>query len=418
MRKALLLTSILTAAVLGTQAQPVKDSVQLGAGYANQVWYSLDNDEQGSAPKNNWDLAFDMKNITSSIHINSVAGTTLWNYPKGDASAWSSTPDTAGINTWTMRWNSDSSWSLGAMGNYPNPNDATDLDWGKYNLSTHIVTGDSIYIIKLANGAYKKLMIESLSGGIFTFKYANLDGTDPQSNTITKSNFAGKNFAYFSLQNNAALPASREPNYDAWDLIFTPYTAFVPVAYTVTGVLHNRSVSAVKVTGLADKNTYVNWYPHNFSTAINTIGYNWKVFNGTGYDIKDSTVYFITAFNGDIWKLMFTGFASADGKMVFTKEKITPATVESVNEKIAAATLYPNPSSGKDVTVVYDIVSDLSQVQMQVVSMTGNVVYQAVLDNSVGLHQHTLPSANFAAGVYIVSIQTGKGNIQQKLIVY
>lgn len=46
------------SAYLSTQAQAVIDTVSIGANYTNQVWYSLQNDEQGSSAKNNWDLAF------------------------------------------------------------------------------------------------------------------------------------------------------------------------------------------------------------------------------------------------------------------------------------------------------------------------------------------------------------------------
>jgi hypothetical protein len=100
-----LLTALLLSTGMGVNAQ-TNDSVLLTGGYANQVWYSLQNDEQGSATKNNWDLAFDMKAITSSIHINAVAGISLWAYPKSNLSGWT-TVDTNGLSTWVKRYNSD-----------------------------------------------------------------------------------------------------------------------------------------------------------------------------------------------------------------------------------------------------------------------------------------------------------------------
>mgnify|MGYP000318106146 CR=1 FL=1 len=115
MKKQLLSVLALAMTATTVNAQVVHDSVKLDAGYAKQVWYSLQNDEQGSAPKNEWDLAFDVVDITSSIRINSESGVMLWNYPKGDISAWSSV-DTNGLSTWDARYNSDTSWGLGAMG--------------------------------------------------------------------------------------------------------------------------------------------------------------------------------------------------------------------------------------------------------------------------------------------------------------
>lgn len=409
-----LLTALLLLAGAGVKAQ-TNDSVLLTTGYANQVWYSLENDEQATAPKNNWDLAFDMKAITSSIHINTVAGINLWAYPKSNASGWASV-DTNGLGTWVKRYNSDTSWSLGAMGNYANPSDPTDLDWGKYDVSTHIVTGDSIYILKLQNGDYKKLIIESLSSGTFTFKYANLDGSGLQNATIVKSNFPGKNFAYYSLQNNMALPPTREPDADKWDLIFTQYTAFIPQAYTVTGVLHNRGVRVAEVNNLSDKNTYKNYGAHTMESAINIIGYDWKSYTGSGYKLKDSTAYFVKAVDGSIWKMIFTGFASTDGKSVFSKEKLLSVGISGINVPVASMAIYPNPAPASHVNIVYNVEQSLESVVMTVQNIRGAIIYTVQLDGSIGLHQYDF-NQPLATGTYVVAIRTKEGNMVQKLVV-
>ncbi len=414
--KKTLLTLFIAATGMNVMAQAVvNDSVLLTTGYANQVWYSLANDEQGTAPKNNWDIAFDVKNITSSVHINSVAGVTLWAYPKAAIAGWA-TVDTVGLGTWAKRYNSDTSWTYGAMGNSADPNDPTDLDWGKYDMQTHVVTADSFYIIKLQNGDYKKLAIESLSGGAFTFKYANLDGSSPQTATIVKTNFTGKNFAYYSLQNNAALPATREPDAANWDLLFTQYTAFIPQAYTVTGVLHNRGVRVAKATNLADKNTYVNYSVHNMASAINTIGYDWKSFTGMGYAIKDSVAYFVKAYDGAIWKMIFTGFASTDGKSVFSKQKLVSAGIGEANKLDASMSIYPNPAVSSNVTVVYNFETAMQHAELYVYSITGALVAREALDIEIGLHQHKLNN-KLNAGTYIITVKTDMGSMQQKLIV-
>ena len=49
------------ASVLGLNASAqtwVADSVEMGASYANDVYYSLKNDSVFAAPNNNWHLAF------------------------------------------------------------------------------------------------------------------------------------------------------------------------------------------------------------------------------------------------------------------------------------------------------------------------------------------------------------------------
>lgn len=413
MKKQLL--SILTMAIAATsaQAQPVHDSVILDAGYAKQVWYSLQNDEQGSAPKNDWDLAFDVVNITSSIHINSVAGVMLWNYPKGDIAAWS-TVDTNGLSTWDARYNSDTSWSLGAMGRYTDPNNPFDIDWGIYNSSTHVITGDSIYIIQLVNGDFKKLIIEKLSGGTFDIKFANLDGSSETTDQISKSTFKDKNLGYYSISNKKTL--NREPDRIKWDLVFTQYTGFVPIPYNVTGVLHNRGVEIAQADNIPNKTTYNSWQSHSRSTEINTIGYDWKSQNMGVYSVKDSLVYFVKDVNDYIWKLVFTDFASADGKFVFDKEVIGSLSVDDkfTGSKTTMA-LYPNPSNGSNVQVVYSAANE--DVTIHVTDMAGRTIFAQQIEGSTGLHTYALPVSTFSSGMYIVSVNTQGSSVKQKLLI-
>lgn len=415
--KKLILSALLASAYVNAMAAPIVDTVSIGASYANQVWYSLENDDQGSAAKNNWDIAFDVTGFGSSVMINSVTGTMLWKYPSADTSGWA-TIDTTGIDTWEAHWNSDTSWARGAIGNYADPANQYNLDWGVYNMATHVVTGDSIYIIKLANGDYKKLWIESLASNVYSFRYANLDGSNPQTQTLDKTTYTGKNFGYYSLQNDAAL--DREPVSADWDLLFTQHTAFVPTAYTVTGVLGNTGVELVKCSNIPNKTTFADWQSQTFGTAINIIGYNWKTFNGTGYDMKDSLLYFVKPVNGDIWKIIFTGFGgSATGSYMFSKEKLhTAVSVETVNGKAnISSSIYPNPAKDQSVNIIYNFTANTASANMLVQDITGKTVWTAPLRNQTGMHQYQLPAQTLRPGMYIVTITAGTSTTQQKLII-
>ncbi len=126
MKIRLLLSLFSTAFFINMSAQVViTDTVAIGAGYANQVWYSLANDEQGSAAKNNWDIAFGTGAMGSTIMINSITGTTLFQYKGGDTTQWA-TLDTAGITTWQKLYNSDTSWAKGAFSENTVGNDPYD----------------------------------------------------------------------------------------------------------------------------------------------------------------------------------------------------------------------------------------------------------------------------------------------------
>lgn len=417
MKKIILPLFLLFALTNQTNAQVVNDTVSIGATYANQKWYSLQNDEQGSAPKNNWDIAFDCSGFGSSIHINSIIGTQLWKYPTADTAGWS-TLDTTGITLWSKLYNSDTSWAMGAFDMGMDISNSFDLGWGQYNPTNHIVTGDSLYVIKLSNGAYKKLFIEYLSGGVYTFKYADINGSNLQNALLTKSNYTGKNFGYYSLQTDLAL--DREPVSANWDLLFTQYTTFIPNAYTVSGIVSNAGVEVAQANNIGNVPTYNNWNAHTFITPINEIGYDWKTFNGVGYDITDSLIYFVKTNAGDVWKVIPTGFGGgATGNYMFSKEKLSSTGItDAMGNTKAVLSIYPNPSSRGNATIIYDFENFVSSAVLNVYDLSGKNIYSEKLNNNIGLHTNNLNTSTFNSGMYFVTVEFEGNRIQQKLIIH
>lgn len=415
--KKFLLPVIAGLMTLTATAQTVQhDTVAVGAGYANQVWYSLANGIEGSAPKTNWDLAFNVVGSSSSIHINTITGTTLWIYPKGDTADWAGL-DTAGLATWVKLDNSDTSWFVGAFDATLDPENDFDLGWGVYNMINHSVVGDSIYVIKLANNTYQKLWIERLASGAYNFRHANLDGTNEMQQVIVKNDYKGKNFAYYSLQNHVTL--DREPASADWDLVFTQYATILPGygAYSVTGILSNRTVKIAKVKGV-DADSYNDFGPHTFSTEINTIGYNWKTFTGSDYAITDSLVHFVKDVKGDVWKVVCTGFGgSSKGEFMFSKEKIASVGIAKTAANTIPVVLYPNPAQGENITLIYDLKEGVQSASMDVFNMAGQKVYSQLLNTAAGLNQEQVSLASFTAGVYMIRIQADGQQSTQKLIV-
>lgn len=195
-----------------------------------------------------------------------------------------------------------------------------------------------------------------MSGGIYSFSYADINGTNPQSQTINKTTYTGKNFAYFNMTTNTAI--DREPVSSSWDLTFVKYTSFIPTAYGVTGVLNNKGVTVAQADNVLNPAIYSNWNTHSQITAINTIGYDWKYFDlGTSsWKLSLDTVYFVKSKVGDIWKLRFTGFSgSTTGNFILSKEKLSSVGINELNgDKIASLSVYPNPSTQDVVNVIYD----------------------------------------------------------------
>ena len=114
--------------------------------------------------------------------------------------------------------------------------------------------------------------------------------------SIPASNYADKNFIYYSLDNNLVI--DREPNKNSWDITFTKYLTPYPfqggfTPYSVTGILHNIGVSVAQVDNISSPFTYSDYSSHTFSNMINTIGFDWKQFGGMGYVILNDRCYFI-----------------------------------------------------------------------------------------------------------------------------
>lgn len=421
MKKNLLFAGLVLCG-FATQAQTlVTDTVIMGTGYANQVWYSLSDDEAGSSAKNNWDLGFRIKgSMSSDILVNTSGSGAVWRYPKGDKSSWASV-DTVGLSTWPKSFNAEQEW-LGALGRYMNPSDPYDLGWGTYDMGTHNVNGDSLYIVKTQGGNFRKLFIKQLAGGAYTFTYANLDNSDSTTSVLNKSTYVGKNYGYFSLDSKKAI--DREPLSDEWDMVFgqyptEDYASMGMDGYNVTGVLVNDTlkVAKTKIDPTA-RPTYTAYSGLLFSKNINGIGYTWKSTSGV---IQDSVIYFIRRNNGDIWKLYFTGWisgVSGNGSAIFAKQLLYTNSIGETNPANTTVVLSPNPSmSGQSVSLVYNMNASVNTASMQVYDISGRLVHSAALESGAGMHAYTFSTGNLAAGTYILNVIAGTERTQQKLIV-
>lgn len=387
------------------------DSVYMGSGYVNQSFYSLSNGEISNVDNTNWDLAFSLSQMGSSIRVNDGKGVELYKYHIGDTSHWSM------INAGVVDYltfplnNSDTSWSYGALNLYQTS--AFDLGWGIYNMVNHHVVGDSLYIIKTINGNWKKLWIERLAGGVYTFHHANLDGSSAITQNIDKSNYSNKSFVYYNIENNSI--EDREPAMNQWDITFTKYVTPVQgMAYGVTGVLQNYGVKVAQADQIVSPLTYSDYNSHIFNTDINIIGYDWKSYDMSagGYVLSDDLCYFIEDNNGDIFRIVFTGFAgTSTGKIVFNIENLslTPTYLHDIYKN--QFEIYPNPTSESSF-----LVFESSQyAYLEIHDLTGKKMYTDAFLS--GFQSHKIDLKDFDKGVYIVNLIIDGQSSQQKLIV-
>lgn len=423
MKKLLLLFSIvLMTSTLSKNvyAQPiVSDSVSIQPGYTNQTYYNMQNGTLSSVSNTDWDLGFQIRGFSASILINSKNNVHLYKTNK-DVGQWSTmtAADTTGLLTPSNELlNSDTSWDWGAFNITGDTSNAFDLGWGLYDPPTHYVIGDSLYFIKLPTGDYKKLWIEVLMNGTYYFRHADLDGSNETLDTLIKSDFANKYFGYFSIVNHTTI--NREPDYNAWDLVFTQYLSLTPYIYKVAGVLSNDSVQVAKAYPVDVNTITYNNSGLNYRYAINTIGYDWKVYDpGTNtWTIEDSLVYFVNDRNSNMWKVIFTGFGgSATGKYYFTKQPIPTAGVNE-HQSLQLLSAYPNPASSI-LHLVINNISKSSDQQYQLVNMLGEVVDERMINLPAGLNSLVIPLQQLINGIYFLRIGDNKNFTTQKIVVH
>ena len=405
---------------MGQQFGPVNDTIYMGAGYANEIYYSMAAGNKGAVARNQWDIAFRANIMSASIITNDGSGVELYSYPKATNSGWA-TVDTAGLSTWTKMVNSINDWEEGAF--CRNQKGHPDYGWGKYNDVTHNLTGDSLFIIKLRDGSFRKLwIVRKLSSlNTYDFRFANLDGTSDNTVTLDCNPYSLKNFIGYSLITNQAVDF--EPVVSAqWDLLFTKYMYTYPassatpgVLYGVTGALSNYKVKVKKYTEVVTGFPAID--PHSMDSTRAPIGHDWKVFNN-GYSVIDPLVYFVQDKSGKLYKLIFKEFVgSSTGRIVFQKEVFSTTGLDKVEEASGFnVAVYPNPVS--DVMNLMVNPGKSKFVLVSLFDLSGRSVLNKKYDLQSGqLSTLQVPVTELPSGMYTVKIQNGSNVISRKVVV-
>lgn len=394
--------AILTLSFGYAQAQESQHVVTTNGGVDN-VYFDVLNKEVKTISGSNWDLAFEVAGFTGSVLVNGQKGMEVFASPYM-VSEWASF-DTTGYQTWRTQINSLTSWSDGAL----NQNRSKDIDlgWGMYNQSTHVITGDSIFLLKTADGGFKKLYIKNLNMGTFNIVYSNVDGTNEQAQAIAVRSYPNLNFVHFSMSTNAIV--DQEPDKASWDIMFTKFIQPIPVGggqfqnYPVSGVLINKGVEVAQRNNVSVTDNDTNGLSWN--TDMSEIGGDWKMFDGTKYVFAQDQVYFLRLPSGNVYKLYFTNYeGGSKGNFHMNMEAINQSVSIQANELIELR-IYPNPSA--DVLNIDISTEAISSVR--IFNAAGLEVYQGV-ENQIAV-------AGFTSGVYFVEVTTAKGVIVQRVIV-
>lgn len=407
---------IVLATVLMLNSAIAQKTVSILPGYTHQTFYSLENGVVKQEPNDNWDIAFQIDGFAASLRINSANGVALHKVPNADQSGWASI-DTAGIATWAQRYNSDQTWDGGAFNIGADTSNAFDLGWGVYDPITHHVNGDSVFIITLSNGDVKKFRMDRLSGGVYAFTYANIDGTSEASKTVDKADFQGKNFGYFSFATESSL--DREPASADWDLLFTRYIS--PVApgfyYGVTGVLSNIGVKVSEMRGVDPASVTIDdTVSAPFSYNLSTIGHDWKSYDNMArvWSFEDMLTYFVkNDSSDDFYQLTFTGFGGgATGDFIFDQNGSTTA-IDPVLANIELFQIGPNPASSLATVEIEQ--KEQRSFSLSILDMQGRTI--RTQSHAAGTQRVAINLEGLSSGLYLVQFSNAQGAIAKRLMV-
>lgn len=393
----------------------VNDTIYMGAGYANEIYYSMSAGSKGAVARDQWDIAFRTNRMSADIITNDGSAVELYTYPKADTSGWA-TVDITGMDTWTKMYNSPTDWETGAF--CINQKGHPDYGWGIYNAVTHNVMSDSLFIIKLRDGSLRKLWIkEKFSGdNIFEFRFANINGTGDQTVTLDCSPYTSKNFLGYDIALNKLVDF--EPvAATQWDILFTKYKGFSGITpYTLTGVLSNYNVKASMFSNVTPD--FIGWGNAPLSPDRSLIGAGWKTYNSSAnkYEMVASLAYFVQDEGGNISKLVFKDFDIPTGRIVLQKGIISYTGVADNQKSGFNAAIYPNP-----VNDVMNLVLNPGKsriVKVSVLDMAGHTVLNQKFEiQAEDLSTLKIPVSGLPSGMYMVRIQAGTNVIARKMIV-
>lgn len=443
-------TLLFIASFLGLQATAqtwVTDSVEMGVGYANDVYYSLRSGDDYPKVANNWDIAFQMTKFgepmfNASVRANHIKrNVQIYSlHKKASTSFGTLTAADTMVTPATQLVNQDTSWGWGAFTTNRGSH-MFDYGWGQYNQTTHFVTGDSLYLVK-ANGVFYQLWIQEYTSfgprGIgYVFRVANWDGSNDRTDSIKRvAPYDDRLFAYYDLASGTVI--DREPARNNWDILFKQYQKDGQPGgqdpgklQAYTGVLSNVGVEVAKITGV-DPNTIssANYYGYlgGLSIATNAIGDDWKSFNLSTfmYDLDANTSFILKldSMNGknEYYHMRFTRFdggsGGATGKIVFEKRLLDMVGVDVTGPVAsrAAYSVYPNPAAN-EVNMVVDAETTADDAVLTVTDITGKTVLRMPVAVSKGVNAYKVNTTAYPSGTYIVNVSCGQWKLTDKVVV-
>lgn len=414
-------------AIFGFASLTAQEFVQvpLGGSYANQAYYNIGTDAMDFLPNQSWDLAFATAPGSAGIFVNEASASSMAGAAPELRLYLSYTTDFAEeiepalLAFSDSLYNEEIDWDNGAFNNPKDALNSDDYGWGTYNPANQAIEGDRVFALQLRNDSWKKIFIESMASGLYTLKYADLDGANEGTITIDKADFAGSPLVLYSFTTGTA-----EASPANWDLLFTRYrTALDPgdgvlLQYMVTGVLSGPGVETAEARGVDPLTVDYEPYLDSLGTQLDIIGQDWKRFDlGSFMWIVDPERAFFVKTADNLWKVVFYAF---DGTStgIFTFEKTYLGLIqrtESPSGNVSGLSVFPNPAV-EDMTVSFSLKEQRLRLPLSLVDGLGRTVWQTAVRGDAGLNVLNLRLNAPAAGVYWLVVGNGGDRVAAKVV--
>ena len=390
------------------------DQVSTGPSYSQQAYYKISTGEVTQVSNEAWDIAFSSQGLQDAgvlINESSSFMSSSLNVYLSSQTDWSvPITDSASYVEADRLLNPKDNWTQGAFNTLQRSPSPFDYGWGSYDPMTNQVTGDRIFVIQLRDLSFIKFQIQQLSGIDYTFRYADLDGANESTVTITKNGDPDSPLIHFSFDTGDIVDVPSD-----YDLVFQRYITPLPdgtgdtIDYTVTGVLLSQGTEAVAAVGVDPMTVDEAEYKDQYSPKLETIGHQWKIFDfQSGWLVDADKAYFVKTNEGEIYKIVFLDFeGSSTGVTTFEKTLVRLSTSTQNIEDLDIA-VYPNPTS--DFLNVTTAEEDL---QVLLYDAQGRLVYTQTKEGT----SQQIDLTSFDSGVYNLILRGKDVFVTQAIIV-
>lgn len=421
-------TSILClTTVIFLQAQNFQE-ISTGPGYNKQSFIKLSDGSQKQVNNDAWDLAFTAFGFQDAgIFINESSGSSMGqNLPLTElyyalTDDFNSTIDLEAIKDYKYL-NSEASWNFGAFNEVRDTLNPFDFGWGVYQPASNRVIGNKVYVLKLRNGEYRKIKIESLTGTTYTLKYAKLDGSGEVTKTLNKlTDNKGQKLIFFSFTTNETVDVLPTGGFD---LMYCRYISIakdpngtIVQQYNVTGVLTGPGILTAEADGVNPTTVTYTDYTDKLSTKTDVIGYDWKTLTGISWVLDSDKVFFVKTTDNHMWRLHFIDFeGSSTGTAVMDKTDL--GLFSSSNDLVGIQTgIFPNPVDDQLILSLDITEATANDINIDITNINGQIVANRVVKNHEGLKVFDISTRDWNKGIYLVRISNGPNQISTKKIV-